>query len=92
MVLARSCAWTAVSAFLATGLGRQAPAGRQPWRELCDEATAKRGPARSALAVEPCGVPLLAWVVAQWEGTPWALALEATPLGTRCTVVARSVV
>ena len=71
MVLARSWALTAVSAFLATWLGRKEPAVRQQWRALCYEATAKRGRARSALAVEPCVVPLLAWGVAQWEGPFW---------------------
>src|SRR5215510_5237309 len=40
MVLARSGALTAVSAFLATWLKRQEPPGRQQWRELCYEATA----------------------------------------------------
>jgi hypothetical protein len=90
MVRARSCALTAVRAFLATWLGRQEPAVRQPWREFCSEASAKRGPTRCALAVEPCFVPLLAWGVAQWEGTPVALALAATTLGTRLTVLALS--
>jgi hypothetical protein len=92
MVLARSCALTAISAFLATWLGRKEPAVRQQWRELCYEATATRGATRCALAVEPCFVPLLAWVVSQWEGTQLALALDATTLGTRLTVLAISVV
>ena len=92
MVLARSCALTAVSAFLATWLGRKEPAGRQQLREFCYEATAKRGAARCALAVEPCFVPLLAWIIGQWEGTQLALALDATTLGTRFTVLALSVV
>jgi len=92
MVLARSGALTAVSAFLATWLGRQEPAVRQQWREFCSEATAKRGTTRCALAVEPCFVPLLAWVVDQWEGTQLALALDATTLGTRFTVLVLSVV
>ena len=83
MVLARSCALTAVSAFLATWLGRKEPAVRQQLREFCYEATAKRGTARCALAVEPCFVPLLTWVVDQWEGTQLALALDATTLGQR---------
>src|SRR5437870_13874085 len=91
MVLARSCALTAVSAFLATWLGRKEPTVRQQLREFCYEATAKRGTARCALAVEPCFVPLLAWVVGQWEGTQLALALDATTLGTRFTVLALSV-
>src|SRR6266853_175325 len=92
MVLARSCALTAVSAFLATWLHRKEPPVRQQLRAFCSEATAKRGTARCALPVEPCFVPWLAWVVAQWEGTPLALALDATTLGTRLTVLALSVV
>jgi hypothetical protein len=92
MVLARSGALTAVSACLATWLGRKEPAVRQQWRALCSEATATRGTARGARAVEPCGGPLWAGGVDQWEGTPWALALEATTVGTRLTVLALSVV
>jgi hypothetical protein len=91
MVLARSCALTAVSAFLAPWLKRKEPTVRQQLREFCYAATAKRGPTRCALAVEPCCVPLLAWVVDQWEGTQLALALDATTLGTRCMVLAISV-
>src|SRR6266705_4765741 len=53
MVLARSCVLTAVSAFLATWLGRKEPAVRQQLREFCYEATAKRGTARQELVVEP---------------------------------------
>src|SRR5262249_12576213 len=92
MVLARSCALTAVSAFLATWLGRKEPAVYQQLRELCYEATAKRGTARQELVVETCFVPLLTWVVDQWEGTQLALALDATTLGDRFTVLALSVV
>jgi hypothetical protein len=92
MVLARSWALTAVSAFLAPWLHRKEPAGRQQWREFCYEAEAKRGTTRCALAVEPCFVPLLRGVVDQWEGTQLALALDATTLGTRVTVLAISVV
>ena len=36
--------------------------------------------------------PLLAWGVDQWEGPHMALALDATPVGDRCTVLALSVV
>src|SRR5437870_7567850 len=92
MVLARSCALTAVSVFLATWLHRNEDAVRQQLREFCYEATAKRGTARQELVVEAGFVPLLAWVVDQWEGTQLALALDATTLGTRFTVLALSVV
>jgi hypothetical protein len=92
MVMARSCALTAVSAFLATWLHRKEETVRQPLRECCYEATAKRGTARQELGVETCFVPLVAWVVDQWEGTQVALALDATTLGTRFTVLVLSVV
>src|SRR2546428_11077854 len=92
MVLARSCALTAVSALLAPWLHRTAHTVRQQWRECCSEATAKRGPARQALVVETCCAPLLAWMVSLWHGTQLALALDATTGGTRLTVLVRSVV
>jgi hypothetical protein len=90
MVLARSCALTAVSAFLATWLGRKEPAVYPQRRAFCYEATAKRGTARQALVVETGFVPLWGGGVAQWEGTPLALALAATTWGTRFTVLALS--
>jgi len=92
MVLARACALTAVAAFLAVWLRRQEQTVRQQLREFCDEAEAKRGDQRQALGVECCFVPLLAWVLRRWQGTQLALALEATTLGTRFTVLAISVV
>jgi hypothetical protein len=92
MVLARSCALTAVSVFLATWLRRKEQTVRQQLREFCYEATAKRGRARCALDVTTCFLPLLAWVVTLWQGTQLALALDATTLGTRFTVLAISVV
>ena len=91
-VRARSCALTAVSPLLATWRHRNAGAVRQQVRECCYEATAQRGPARPAWVVETGLVPLLAGVVDQGEGTPMALALAATTLGARCTVLALSVV
>jgi hypothetical protein len=90
MVLARSCALTAVSVFLATWLRRKEQTVRQQLREFCYEATAKRGRARCALDVTTCFLPLLAWVVTLWQGTQLALALDATTLGTRFTVLAIS--
>jgi len=54
------------------------------------EAEAKRGDQRRALAVEPCFVPLRVWGLSRWQGTQLALALDATTLGTRFTVLAIS--
>src|SRR5256886_9724341 len=51
MVLARSCALTAVSAFLATWLHRTEDAMRQHLREFCYHATAKPRTARQPLVV-----------------------------------------
>lgn len=92
MVLARSCALTAVTVFLAVWLHRKEQTVRQQLREFCYEAEAKRGTQRQALAVEPCFVPLLRWVLSGWQGTQLALALDATTLGLRFTVLAISVV
>ncbi len=92
MVLARSCALTAVTAFLAMWLRRQEQTVRQQLREWCDEAEAKRGDQRQALDPEVYFVPLLQWILSQWQGTQLALALDATTLGTRFTVLAISVV
>ena len=92
MVLARSCALTAVSVWLATLLQRKENTVRQQLREWCYEAEAKRGDQRQALAVEACFVPLLQWIWRTWQGTQLALALDATTLGTRFTVLAISVV
>lgn len=78
MVLARSCAVTAVSLFLAQGLERTANTVRQQVREWCYEAKAKRGGPRQELAVERCFVPLLAWVLSWWDGQQLALAVDAT--------------
>ena len=83
MVLARSCALTAVSACLAPWLGHHDNPLRQRLREFCYEARAKRGKSRHAVVVESCFAPLLAWVLSLWEGTQLALALAATPFWGR---------
>jgi hypothetical protein len=92
MVLARSCALTAVSLFLAQGLERKPNTVRQQLREWCYEARAKRGQPRQALAVESCLAPLLGWVLSWWEGHQLALAVDATTLGQRFVVLVVSVV
>jgi len=92
MVLARSCALTAVSAMVATVHGRKEHTLRQRLREWYDEGPAKRGTQRQALLVETCFAPLLGWLVSGWQGTQLALALDATTLGEQCVVLAVSVV
>jgi hypothetical protein len=92
MVLARSCALTAVRQLLAAGRPRQEQTVRQPRREWSDDVPRKRGTKRQALGVETCFAPLLGWGVSLWQGTPLALALDATTLGQRVVVLAISVV
>ena len=65
---------------------------RQQLREFYYEAEAKRGEGRQELVVERCFADLLGWVLARWAGTRWALALDATSLGQRFTVLVVSVV
>jgi len=91
MVLARSCGRTAVGTVLAAGLGCGEGALRQRLRAWCYAAADKRGAKRRELAVEGCFAPLLGWVLGWWEGTPRALALDATDLGDRFAVLAVSV-
>ena len=91
MVLARSCSLTAVSLMLAATLQLKEGSVRQRLREFTYEAAAKRGEKRRELEVEACFGPLLAWVVAEWEGRDLALALDASSLGDRFVVLAVSV-
>jgi hypothetical protein len=92
MVVARSCALTAVSLFLAEGLERKPNTVRQQLREWCYEAKAKRGQPRQEVAVETCFAPLLGWVLSWWAGTQLAFAIAATTLGQRFVVIVVSVV
>lgn len=92
MVLARSCALSAVSHLLAKGMKRKEQTVRQQLREWYYEGPRKRGTKRQALDVETCFPVLLGWVVSWWHGTQLALALDATALGTRFVVLAVSVV
>jgi hypothetical protein len=92
MVLSRSCALTAVSLWWALAGGQAIWTVRQRLREWCYPVERKRGAKRQALVVETCFAPLLGWVLSWWEGQQVALALDATTLGQRFTVLAISVV
>jgi len=91
MVLARSCALSAVSEVLAVGLERKGNTVRQQLREWCYEAKAKRGGPRQELAVATCFAPLVGWVLSWWDGHQLALAVDATTLGQRFVVLVISV-
>jgi Transposase DDE domain len=92
MVLARSCALSAVSSLLAAGMHRKAQTVRQQLREWYYDVPRKRGVQRQALRVATCFTPLLGWGVSWWQGTQLALAIDATTLGQRFVVLAISVV
>jgi hypothetical protein len=96
LVLARSCALTAVAVFWAAAVAQSEETVRQRLREWCygadAKAGAKRGIKRREVPVAACFVPLLGWVLSWWEGTQLALALDATTLGSRFVVLAVSAV
>jgi hypothetical protein len=93
MVLAQACGTTLVARVLANRQGCKPDAVRQRLREWYWEAAAKRGPQRQSLEVEACFGPLLAWIVRWWPAAEQrlALALDATDLGERFTVLVISV-
>ena len=91
MVLARSCALTAVSQLLAAGMPRPEQTVRQRRRECYDDVPRTRGTKRQALGVETGLAPLLGGVVSWWQGPQLALAIDATTLGAPFVVLAVSV-
>lgn len=95
MIVARSCSLTAVAWALAPILGQKFYTLRERLRDLYREAPAKagakRGGKRRDLDLGTCWAPWLRWVVDDWQGQQLALALDATTLGQRFTVLAVSV-
>ncbi len=93
VVLSRSCGLSQVSSLLALLLDQPEETMRQRLREWYYPAQHKAGKKRRALEVESCFAPLLQWVLAWWpeEHQELALALDATTLGQRFTVLCVSV-
>jgi hypothetical protein len=98
MVLAQRCGLTSVAWTLAPLLGCRANTLRQRLRAWCDDtphkAGSKRGIPRDALDVTTCFLPLMRWVLAWWppDEQRLALAIDASPLGQRFTVLAVSLI
>ena len=101
VVLAQRCGQTSVVAMVAGLVGQSENTVRQRLREWCyaapDKAGSRRGVARRQLAVETCFAPLLRWILQWWAASGehprrLALALDASTLGARVTVLALSVV
>jgi hypothetical protein len=92
MVLARSCALSAVAFFLAKLLKNKYDATRQRLREFYQEAKAKKGVHRRAVDVTACFASLLRWLLRDWHGQQLAVAVDASTLGSLFTVLCVSVV
>jgi Transposase DDE domain len=92
MVLARSCALSAVAFFLAKLLKHKDDATRQRLREFYQEAAAKKGDHRRTLDVTACFAALLRWLLRDWQGQQLAVAVDASTLGSLFTVLCVSVV
>ncbi len=65
---------------------------RSRLQEFYQPADAKSGRRRAELDVTTCFAPLLAWVLRGWHSTRLAVALDATSLGDRFTVLSLGVV
>ena len=92
MVLARSSSVSAVAVQLSDLLGQPLDTVKQRLREWYCEASAKAGQRRKELDVRSCFLPLLDWVLKDWPSGRLAIALDATTLGQRFTVLSVSVV
>ncbi len=94
MALTQTCGITTIVVLLAHVLDQKENTLRQRLREWCYAAADKRGAQRQAVQVDLCFAPLLRWVLSWWvsDERRLALALDATTLGARFTVLAISIV
>jgi len=93
MVMVGSCGCTTVAVFLAKLLNQKDNTVRQRLREWYQDAADKRGDQRQTLEVTTCFASLLRWILRWWDWKEQrlALALDATTLGQRFTVLVISV-
>jgi hypothetical protein len=91
-ILAQRCGLSSVAATLASLLGLGYLTIRSRLQEFYQPASAKSGKRRRELDVSTCFAPLLAWILKGWPSTRLALALDATSLGDRFTILSISVV
>ncbi len=92
MMLAQSCGLNRVVTALVPLVGVGFLTLKSRLQEFYQPATAKSGTHRDELDVTTCFAPLLAWILQGWKSTRLALALDATSLGDRFTVLSISVV
>ena len=86
------CATHTVAMFLGLVVGCAWQTVRQRLREWYWDAEDKQGLNRQEVDVRVCFAPLARWVLAHWPGTRVALALDATSLSDRLTILAVSIV
>lgn len=93
MVITQRCGISSIVCFLSGVLGKKEDALRQQLREVTYEADAKRGDKRCEVDVTVCFAPLLRWIVEWWktDDPRMAIALDASTLGQRFTVLSISV-
>jgi Transposase DDE domain len=89
-ILAGSACQNAVITALAGSL-REWHAIRQYLREWLYDGADKATPCTAQVEVQACFVPLLRWVLALWQGTDLALAVDATAHGPTVTALVVSV-
>jgi hypothetical protein len=98
IVLAQACGLTTVAVTLAYVLGCPELTIREQlrdwYRDAIDKSGAKRGRKRRSLEVSLCFAPLRCWIVAWTDPTcdQLALAMDASTLGQRFTILSISVV
>jgi hypothetical protein len=92
IILAQRCGLTSVVTVLVPLLCVGFHTLRSRLQEFYQPAAAKSGQQRDQLDVTTCFAPLLAWILQGWRSPRLALALDATSLGDRFTVLSISVV
>jgi Transposase DDE domain len=90
-ILADRCGLTSVVMMLAEVLGVSYLTMRSRLQEFYQPASAKSGTRRRELDVTICFAPLITWALKGWQSNQLALALDATSLGDRFTVLSISI-
>jgi len=94
MMMTSSYGLTTVSVFLATLMEQKENTVRQRLKEWYKNADSKKGKKRRELDVTTCFGPLVTWILSMWtsEEKKLALAMDASTLGDRFTILMISVV
>ena len=91
MTFAQSCSLSAVADSLAALFGLSFGTMRERLRDMYREKEAKSGKNRAQIDVKECWAPWLTWILKGWSSKQLAVAIDATTLGERFTVLVISV-